>query len=125
MNKVNIFDIEGTEYPAGRRTRVVLGEIGAIDGDYFVQGLTVIYPGGSVPLHDHEAVESYTILSGEGQMLVDGQSEPVRQYDCVYLEKGQKHSLENTGKTDMFVMFVYAPKMIVDHWAKELSGEIH
>jgi len=125
MNKVNIFDIEGVEYPAGRRTRVILGENGAINGDYFVQGFSVVYPGGSIPLHNHETVESYTILSGEGQMSVDGQTEPVRQYDCIYIEKGKKHSLQNTGTADMHIMFVYAPKMIVDHWAKELSGEIH
>lgn len=125
MHKVNIFDIEGTEYPAGRRTRVILGENGAIDGEYFVQGFSVIYPGGSIPLHDHETVESYVILSGEGLMVVDGESTPVHRYDCVYLEKGQQHSLQNTGNADMHVMFVYAPKMIVDHWAQELSGEIH
>ncbi len=125
MNKVNIFDIEGTEYPAGRRTRVILGENGAINGEYFVQGFVVVYPGGSVPLHDHETVESYTILKGEGVITVDGESEPVRQYDVVYMDKWQKHVLENTGKEDMHIMFVYAPKMIADHWAKELSGEIH
>jgi mannose-6-phosphate isomerase-like protein (cupin superfamily) len=123
MNKVNIFDIEGTEFPAGRRTRVILGENGAINGEYFVQGFVVIYPGGSVPMHEHENVESYVILSGEGQMSVDEQSEPVGPYDCIYMEKGQKHSLQNTGTVDMHVMFVYAPKMIVDHWAKELSDD--
>ena len=125
MNKVNIFDIEGTEFPSGRRTRVILGENGAINGEYFVQGFVVIYPGGSIPLHDHETVESYVILSGEGRITVDEQSEPVRQYDCVYVDKWQKHTLQNTGTADMHIMFVYAPKIIVDHWAKELSGEIH
>ena len=35
MKKVNVFtEIEGTEFPAGRRTRVVIGENGAINGDY-------------------------------------------------------------------------------------------
>ncbi len=42
MNKVNIFDIEGTEFPAGRRTRVILGDNGAIKGECdlgFYQGV--------------------------------------------------------------------------------------
>ena len=125
MNKVNIFDIDGTEYPAGRKTRVIIGENGVIKGEHFVQGYTVIYPGGSVPLHDHEPVENYVILSGEGEMTVEGQTELVRSYDCIYVDKWQKHTLKNTGKEDMHVMFVYAPNIIVDHWAKELSGEIH
>ena len=33
MEKVHIFDLEGTRFPAGRRTRVVIGQIGAITGD--------------------------------------------------------------------------------------------
>ena len=45
MKKLNIFDIEGMEFPAGRRTRVMYGANGAIDGEYFCQGFVVIYPG--------------------------------------------------------------------------------
>ena len=32
MKKFNIFDIEGMEFPAGRRTRVMYGENGAVNG---------------------------------------------------------------------------------------------
>jgi mannose-6-phosphate isomerase-like protein (cupin superfamily) len=60
----------------------------------------------------------------EGLMTVDGESGPVRKYDCIYLSSRQKHTLQNTGSEDMQVMFVYAPKIIVDHWDKELKGEI-
>ena len=124
MNLHNIFDIQGTEFPAGRRTRVMLGENGAVDGDYFCQGYVVIYPGGSVPEHEHETVESYTILSGEGEMTVDGETCPVKTGDFIYLAAGQKHGLKNTGPGDMHMMFVYAPKMIADHWAREQKGEL-
>ena len=34
MKKFNIFDIEGMEFPAGRRTRVMYGENGAVNGEY-------------------------------------------------------------------------------------------
>jgi mannose-6-phosphate isomerase-like protein (cupin superfamily) len=125
MNKINIFDIEGTEFPAGRRTRVIIGNNGAIKGEYFAQGLAVIYPGGSIPMHDHETVESYFIIQGEGQMIVDDETESVGMYDFIFIDKTQKHMLQNTGKEDMHVMFVYAPNIVVDHWAKELTGEIH
>jgi len=124
MNKVNIFDIEGMELPAGRRTRVMLGENGAINGEYFCQGYVVIYPNGSVPEHEHEAVESYTVLQGAGVMTVDGEAQPVKAGDMVYVESGKPHSLRNTGDGDLHMMFVYAPKMIVDHWAKESSGAL-
>lgn len=124
MNKVNIFDIEGMEFPAGRRTRVILGENGAINGEHFCQGYVVIYPGGSVPLHEHETVESYTILQGIGIMTVEGESQPVRAGDLVYVERGKPHSLSNAGTGDLHMMFVYAPKMIVDHWTQEADGAL-
>lgn len=124
MNKISIFDVEGSEYPAGRRTRVLLGENGAINGEHFCQGYVVIYPGGSIPAHDHITVESYTILKGRGKMTVDGETQPVKPGDYIYMSPNQKHSLVNTGNEDMHMMFVYAPKMIVDHWAQELSGEL-
>lgn len=124
MHKVNIFDIEGMEMPAGRRTRVVLGDNGAIKGDLFCQGYVVIYPGGSIPGHVHETVESYTILEGEGEMTVDGEVAALKRGDCVFVERNQNHGLVNTGDRDMHMMFVYAPKIVVDHWAEEMSGEL-
>lgn len=124
MKKVNVFDIEGVEYPAGRRTRVVLGDNGAIPGELFCQGYVVIYPGGTIPMHEHETVESYTILKGEGEMWLDGETEPVKPGDCVFVDKNLDHGLKNTGAEDLHLMFVYAPKVIVDHWAQELSGEL-
>lgn len=124
MNKINIFQIEGMEFPAGRRTRVMLGDNGAIAGEYFCQGYVVIYPQGSVPPHEHETVESYTVLQGTGEMTVDGETQPVGPGDMVYIQRGQPHSLRNTGETDLHMMFVYAPKMVVDHWAQEADGEL-
>ena len=59
MLKGNIFEIKGTEFPAGRCTRVMLGENGCINGDYFCQGYVMVHPDGSVPEHDHATVESY------------------------------------------------------------------
>lgn len=125
MKKVNVFkNIEGMEFPAGRRTRVILGENGAINGEYFCQGYVVIYPGGSIPLHDHVTVESYVVLKGEGEMTIDDEVEQVKEGDAVYMEPWQKHGLKNTGKEDLHIMFVYAPKMVAEHWAQEKSGEL-
>ena len=124
MNKIRIMDVEGTEFPAGRRTRVLLGENGAINGDHFCQGYVVLYPGGYIPEHNHVTVESYTILEGSGVVTVDGESQPISKGELVYIESGKNHSLHNTGDGDMHMMFVYAPKMVVDHWAQEKSGEL-
>ena len=124
MEKVNIWDIEGTEYPAGRRTRVILGQNGAVKGDKFCQGYVVIYKDGGIPEHEHETVESYTIIRGTGVMEVNGEKQMVKDGDCIFIPSGQPHSLYNTGEDELHMMFVYAPSVIVDHWAQELSGEL-
>lgn len=124
MEKINIWDIEGTEFPAGRRTRVILGQNGAMPGEQFCQGYVVIYPGGGIPEHEHETVESYTILQGTGEIEVNGEKQMVKQGDCIFIPSGQTHGLINTGTEDLHMMFVYSPSVIVDHWAQEAQGKL-
>lgn len=119
MKKVNIYDIDGMEFPSGRITRVMYGENGAINGEYFCQGYVIIFPGGSVPVHEHETIETYTILKGHGEMTIGDEVEPVREGDTMYIDRNLSHSLRNTGSEDLHMMFVYAPKMIAAHWAQE------
>ena len=124
MNKIRIMDIEGTEFPSGRITRVLLGENGAINGDHFCQGYVIVYPGGTVPVHSHTMVESYTVLQGRGEVTVNGECQPIQAGELVYMEPGNEHGIRNTGSEDMHLMFVYAPKQIVEHWAQEQRGEL-
>lgn len=119
MQKTNYFDIEGMKFPAGRKTRVIIGPNGALEAEHFVQGIVDIYPNGSVPLHDHEEEEVYLILSGTGEMIVGEESRPVRTGDAVYIPPGKPHCLKNTGAENMQMLFTYAPKKIADHWDEE------
>lgn len=123
MKKFNIFDIEGMQFDT-RRTRVMYGENGAVNGEYFCQGFGVVQPGGTVPVHDHYTIETYTILKGHGEITVGDEVEPVKEYDSVYIDHNLPHGLRNTGDEELHFMFVYAPKMIAEHWAQEASGEL-
>lgn len=123
MKKIHMLDLEGMEFPAGRRTRVVLGETGVIQESRFCQGYVVIYPGGSVPPHAHEAVETYTIIKGEGLMSVDGEEARVVAGDLVYIAGGKPHGLSNPGGEDLHMMFVYSPGAAAEHWSSERAGE--
>ena len=40
----------------------------------------------------------------------------------VAIRPGQSHSLRNTAKEDLVMLFCYAPKGIVDHWQQELES---
>ena len=84
----------------------------------------MVYKGGGIPEHEHETVESYTILKGTGVMEVDGEEQAVKEGDCIFIPSNLKHALHNTGEDELHMMFVYAPSIVVDHWAKEQSGEL-
>lgn len=120
----NIMEIEGMEFPAGRRTRVLVGDNGMTAGAHFVQGYVVIYPGGCIPVNSHQEEETFTILSGQGIMILDGKEYPAKELDLFFVRPNMTHTIINTGTEDMKVMFVYAPKKIADHWAEEMEHNI-
>ena len=66
MEIINVADIAGMEFPAGRRTRVMVGPGAKLEAANFVMGHVTIYPGGSVPIHAHEQEEVYFIVAGQG-----------------------------------------------------------
>ena len=74
----NISEIEPMVFPTGRKTRVMIGQNGLVKGEKFCQGFVEMEKGGSIPLHDHETVESYTILKGRGLLSVDGEESEVK-----------------------------------------------
>ena len=124
MDVRNIDDITPMVFPSGRKTRVMIGQNGLLKGDQFCQGLVEILPGGSIPVHNHETVESYTILKGEGVLIVNGEERRVKKRDYAFFSPLLKHGLVNTGESVMHLMFVYAPQINVDHWAAEMDGTL-
>ncbi|HHW01753.1 MAG TPA: cupin domain-containing protein [Thermoanaerobacterales bacterium] len=124
MDKYHIKEIKGTEFPAGRLTRVIVGPGAPVEAQNFVMGYVTVYPGGSVPLHSHEQEEVYFIVSGKGIMHVNDERENVESGSYIYIHPNSTHMLENTSSENMIMMFCYAPKSVVDHWKKELDGEI-
>ena len=120
----NIHEIPYMEFPTGRRTHVMIGENGAIKGEKFCQGYVEIESGGSIPVHDHETVESYTVLSGCGEITVGDETRAIGEGEYVFITPWIKHGLRNTGKEKMTLMFVYAPQIVVDHWKKEMDGTL-
>ena len=117
----NINNLAYMEFPTGRRTRVMIGQNGKFKGDYFCQGFVEIFEGGSIPAHNHETIETYTVLQGTGELIVGDERTVMKAGDFVLIDSNKEHSLRNTGKGNLYMMFVYAPQIIVDHWAKELG----
>ena len=124
MQLQNIFELEGMTLPAGRNTKVFVGPGQTLTAENFVQGYVTIFPNGGIPEHAHENEETYTILSGTGVVTVDGEEVQVKAGDCIFMPRNHRHSLKNTGDTDMIMLFVYSPANIVDHWEQEQAGTL-
>ena len=120
---VKLADVQGEKFPAGRWTRVLTGDDG-LPTRNFMMGYVVIYPGGKVPEHEHVQEEVYTVLQGHGEMIINGEKQPMEAISSVYIPPNAKHSLVNVGDEDLVMMFVYSPAGIVNHWKQEKEGEL-
>ena len=66
----------------------------------------------------HNTTERYFILSGEGLVHLSGKTPvPVRQNDIVFIQAGEKQSIENTGETDLVFLAICQPRFKIENYA--------
>ncbi|MCX8116641.1 MAG: dimethylsulfonioproprionate lyase family protein [Desulfobacterota bacterium] len=123
MKLLRMNEIEGVRFPAGRTTKVLTGE-DRLPTKNFTLGYVVIEPEGRIPLHTHANEECYLILKGTGRLKMGDREEEVRAFNALYIEPHTEHLLQNTGKEEIHLVFIYAPAGIMDHWSEELSGRL-
>ena len=80
--------------------RRVLKEMGFL-------AIAQLEPGKEIEAHVDPMEEIYFVLSGTGEMRVDGESRQVGPGDATWLPTGSSHSLLNNGK-DLLVILVAA-----------------
>ena len=69
-----------------------------------------LLPGRSTEEHYHvQTEETYYILAGSGQMMVDGEKHRVRKYDGVAIPPGARHRITNTGDDDLLFLCCCVP----------------
>jgi len=69
----------------------------------------VLHAGSTIGLHPHEGDEEiYYIISGKGEMVVDGEIRPVKSGDTVLTKSGSRHGLNNTSDEDLKIFVVCA-----------------
>lgn len=67
-------------------------------------------PGCSVTPHHHEVIEEiYYILAGQGVMQIGDERREVGVGDAVYIPRGLRHTLTNTGAEEMKILLVCGP----------------
>lgn len=71
-------------------------------------GVLEIATGAELPLHHHSPQEIYLIRKGEGLLLKkDGETQPVRPDDVIYIPEGEQHGLRNTGDTPLEFLWIF------------------
>ena len=80
-------------------------------------------PGRAVTPHHHRELEEiYYILSGRGRMTVGKQSNTVEAGDAIYVPRGHRHTLENTGDEPIRLLVVCGPAFYYEDEIKEEKG---
>ena len=70
----------------------------------------VLKPGSSIGYHLQETDEVYYILSGNGEMKMNGETFAVKGGDAILTRPGSSHGLKPTGNEDLTVIISYQLK---------------
>ena len=66
-----------------------------------------MHPGSTIGEHRNDKDEIYYVLSGRGELLLDGKRSEVGAGDAILTRKGSTHALEQRGKEDLVIIVVY------------------
>ena len=70
----------------------------------------VLHPGSSIGYHLQKEDEIYYVISGTGEMQMNGKSFPVKAGDAILTRPGSSHGLKQTGKNDLVIIINYENK---------------
>jgi mannose-6-phosphate isomerase-like protein (cupin superfamily) len=125
MNIVDLELVEGRRYPAGRRTRNVVGGSSAIQCPHFSMGFVTLDPdGGQVPWHNHDQVEVYLVIEGAAEMCLGEERSPLCAGQAVEIPPDMFHQITNVGGGPLRMIYCYGPAGEVAHWRQELDGSL-
>ena len=67
----------------------------------------VLHPGSAIGYHLQEKDEVYYVISGTGEMQMNGETFPVKSGDAILTRPGSSHGLKQTGKDDLVIIITY------------------
>ena|ERR1700675_2899143 len=103
---IKIANVPTFESGDGVVTTLLVGRETA-PGCTFTSGLTSFPAGRCAPLHSHNCGEQVTLLEGEGEVEVEGQTTYLEKYDTTYIPPGNSHRFSNVGKTPLVILWIY------------------
>jgi mannose-6-phosphate isomerase-like protein (cupin superfamily) len=124
MTIVDLSEVPGRTYPAGRRTQNLVGGASPIKADGFCMGYVTLEPRGQVPWHAHPNEEVYFIVSGTAEACLGEERTVVHGGQALYVPPGTFHQLTNLGAEALTMIYTYSPAGDVAHWRQELDGTL-
>ena len=80
----------------GFSTNLLIGESNSGSLDISIQ-ITDVDPRGMQFLHSHEQEQCYYIIKGKGLVIIDEESEEVKEGDAIFIPSGSTHGIKNIG----------------------------
>jgi mannose-6-phosphate isomerase-like protein (cupin superfamily) len=125
MKVIDLTITEGRRFPAGRRTKNVVGGQSPVQSTHFALGLvTLDSDGGQVPWHNQEQQEVYLVIEGTGEMCLGDERAVLVAGQAVAIPPGVFHQITNLGQTPLKMIYCYGPAGEVAHWRQELDGTL-
>lgn len=112
MYTIHENDVEMKQLP-GRRHKMIIGPENFGKAKNMCFGVADFPPESHAPAHVHSGEEEILyVLSGSGEIYFDGKPEPVKPGTCIYVPDGVKHSINNTSKQILKVVYVFSPPVV-------------
>ncbi|MDE3131252.1 MAG: cupin domain-containing protein, partial [Acidobacteriota bacterium] len=74
--------------------------------------------GEGAPFHSHNCDEQVVLLSGNGEVEVDGVITALGRYDGAYVEADKVHRYRNTSDTEsMVILWIYSSRVVTRTFA--------
>lgn len=104
MSRVRLDEVEPIELPGGSWSRMLV--TGAtVGGNRSSLGYSVFTPGTELPPVRHETEEVAYVVSGEGELRLDGETVPFTAGDALHIPAGAWHAVVNTGTEEVAMVF--------------------
>lgn len=110
MKIIKYTDVKPTYFESdiakGIAGRVVIGKKDGADN--FCMRIFEISPEGNTPKHSHDWEHEIFIYAGRGEIFNNGQWNPVKSGDVVFVPGNEEHQIRNSGK-ELFVFVCLVP----------------
>jgi quercetin dioxygenase-like cupin family protein len=89
----------------GVRTTPLVGK--AVANINLTTGVTSFPPGTAIPLHYHNCAEQVTVLEGEAEVEIEGETHRLQRFDTTFVAAGKSHRFRNIGAGQMSILWIY------------------